>query len=79
MLISVLAVAGFENALVCYSFTVARHHVVLCNVVLLTEFALSVDYHISIGTILDKMIGPRWLPECLNALLSLSRTACDVV
>ena len=31
----------FRNALVCYSFTVAHHHVVPCIVVLLTEFAPS--------------------------------------
>ena len=38
-----------------------------------------VDYQINIGEILDKMSCPRWLPECLNALLSLSRTAYDKV
>ena len=58
MLIVALAVV-FVNALVCYSFTVAHHHVIRCNVVLLTEFALSLDYHISIGKILDKMSSPR--------------------
>ena len=44
MLIVALAMVFFENALVCYSFTLAHHHVVLCNVVLLTEFAPSLDF-----------------------------------
>ena len=61
------------------TLTVARHHVVLRNVVLLTEFAPSLDYHISMGTILDTTSSPRLLPECLNALLPLSRTAYDMV
>ena len=44
-----MAVVVFENALVCYSVTVAHHHVVLCNVVLSIEFAPSLDYPISFG------------------------------
>ena len=60
MLIFALAVVVFENVLVCYSFTVAHHHVVFCRVVLLTEFAPSLDYHISLGKFLDKMSSPRW-------------------
>ena len=79
MLISVLTMTDFENALISYSFTVARHHVVLWNVVLLIEFALSVDYHIIITEILHKKSSPRYLSECLNVLLSLCRTASDVV
>ena len=58
-LIFALAVVVFGNALVCCSFTVAHHHVVLCNVVLLTEFAPSMDNHISFGIILDKMSSTR--------------------
>ena len=50
----------FENTLVCYSFTVAHHRVVRCHVVLLTEFAPSLDYYINIGKILDKLSSPRW-------------------
>ena len=79
MLIFALAVVVFENALVCYSFTVADHHVVLCSVVLLIEFAPSLYYHTSIGKILEKISSPHWKTVCLNALLSLSRTAYDTV
>ena len=56
-----------------------KHHVVLANVALLTMFALSLGYHISIGQTPDRIISPRWQPECLGALLSLPRTACDIV
>ena len=78
-LIFVLAVPVFESALVSYSLTVVHHHVVLANVALLTMFAPSLDYHISIGETPDRIISPRWQPECLSALLSLPRTACDTV
>ena len=52
-------VSVFERALVSYSFTAVHHHVVLANVVLLTMFAPSLDYHISIGETLDRIISPR--------------------
>ena len=66
-----------KTHLVCCSFTAARHHVVIWNAVVPTEFAPSPDYHISIGNILDKIISPRYQPTCRIAMLSLSRSASD--
>ena len=80
MLIFVQAVVVFENALVCYSFTVARHDVVICNVVLLPECAHSLDYHISIGKILDKksslVVSQDTSLHCCPCL-GLLTTLCD--
>ena len=39
----------------------------------------ALDFHMSIGKNLDKIISPRCQPTCLTALLSLSRTAYDMV
>ena len=72
MLFFVQAMVVFGSALVCHSFTVGRHHVVICNVVLPREFAPSLDYHTSIGKILDKIISLRCQPTCPTALLSVS-------
>ena len=79
MLISVLAVVDFENALVCCSSTLARHHVVICNVVLPTEFAPSLDYHISIGKNSRQNHQPSLSARMPHCMLSLSRTAYDIV